>query len=125
MKRVLIVEDDDDIREVLGELLGERYGVELATDGAEALAVLDRVTVDAIVLDLMMPVMDGETFLREMRARGHSRPVVLVSATRDLPARARSLLVAEHCMKPCSPDALEAALARVLSGAVGDNDTGG
>jgi len=94
VKRVLIVEDDDDIREVLGELLGERYDVELATDGAEALAVLDRVTVDAIVLDLMMPVMDlpprdagAWTFTSGGPRLGDARP----SGARSEPARGRAL----------------------------------
>lgn len=59
-KLVLVVEDDAEVRETLCEFLeGEGYEIDSAADGAEALARAHIMRPDAIVLDLMMPVMDG------------------------------------------------------------------
>lgn len=112
-KRILIVDDDPDILESLRMLLEESYEVEVALDGERALAEILAKPFDAIVLDLMMPVLDGAAFLRELRARGVPVPVVLVSAARDLTARARALDIAEHLSKPFDPALLEDKLARL------------
>src|SRR4051812_25195654 len=67
-KQVLVVEDDASIRELLTELLEtESYHVITAQNGADALALFERKIVHPclILLDLMMPVMDGPTFLKE------------------------------------------------------------
>ncbi|MBV9173586.1 MAG: response regulator, partial [Chloroflexi bacterium] len=62
--RVLVVDDEPVIREVVAEALEfEGYAVETATNGAEALAKVRAHAPQAIVLDLMMPVMDGWAFL--------------------------------------------------------------
>ncbi len=82
-KRALIVEDDADTRRLMTQHL-ERAGwsITSAGNGAEALAVMDTQTPDLVVLDLMMPVMDGFDFLASMRAREawQSIPVVVVTA---------------------------------------------
>ena len=62
------MDDDPSIRELLySALADEGYEVVPATDGQDALGILDRWTPDVIVLDLMMPVMDGWTFAKRMR----------------------------------------------------------
>jgi len=64
--RVLVVDDDDAIRSMLAEALGfEGYEVECARDGQEALGYIRRAPPQAIVLDLMMPVMDGGRSCRD------------------------------------------------------------
>src|SRR5581483_10950225 len=69
-RRVLVVEDDRGIRDLLAAVLtDEGFDVRQAANGKEALAVLERWQPDAILLDLMMPVMDGWTFRREQRRR--------------------------------------------------------
>jgi CheY-like chemotaxis protein len=82
-KRVLIVEDDEDIRETLSEALEiEGYDVARAQDGADGLRSLRRVHPDVIVLDLMMPRMNGWEF-REAQKRDPELagiPVVVASA---------------------------------------------
>lgn len=80
--RVMIVEDNPEIRVALGELLGsEGFDVALADNGRHA---LDRLASgeapDWIVLDLMMPVMDGWDFLRELDAGGPHPPVTVLTA---------------------------------------------
>ena len=83
MATVLVVEDHADTREVLARLLrGDGYTVVTAGNGSEALTALDETTVDVILLDLMMPGMDGPTFLGILRNddRHRTKPVVLVTA---------------------------------------------
>lgn len=83
MADVLVVEDDEVIRGMLVFLLeSDGHTVEPAADGAEALAVLRRRTPECIVLDLMMPTVDGLTVLRTRQAEGlaaESRVVVLTA----------------------------------------------
>ena len=80
--RVLAVEDDNDLREFYGTLLREEgHQVRLARNGLDALHHLDWAP-DLILLDLMMPVMDGYEFLRRLRAspKGAGIPVLVLSA---------------------------------------------
>src|SRR5688572_11178950 len=88
LPRVLVIEDDVDCREVLVEVLRENgYRADGAENGAAALEQLTRVgAVDAIVLDLMMPVMDGATFLALVREHPVLAriPVVAVTAVPQL-----------------------------------------
>jgi len=77
--RVLVVDDDPDIRLLLRlELAAEGYTIVEAGDGRAALEVLDAQPVDLMLLDMMMPVLDGWGVLREMDRR--TPPVVVVTA---------------------------------------------
>ena len=116
MKHVLVVDDDFDICDSVELLLEPEYRVYLAYNGVQALELLALRRVDAVVLDLMMPVMDGETFLRELRARGIDVPVILTSASYDLAARAQGAGAVEWFQKPFDGNALLAALYRALDG---------
>ncbi|QRK10181.1 response regulator [Archangium violaceum] len=84
MKRVLLVDDDPDILDSLTLLLEANYAVTPAEDGAIALELLSQQRFDVVVLDLMMPVLDGTRVLVELRQRGIQIPVILISAHRDL-----------------------------------------
>lgn len=80
---ILVVEDDPSVRDVLHLVLdSEGYGVILAADGLEALARLDAGLPDLILLDLMLPRLDGASFLAELERRGlwPGIPVVILSA---------------------------------------------
>jgi len=82
-KTVLVVDDEEALRTFAAKLIEKRgYQVVTAGDGAEALAVLTRGTqIDLIVLDVMMPGLDGLRTLEQVRLRGHTRlPVVLLTA---------------------------------------------
>jgi DNA-binding response OmpR family regulator len=82
-KRILVVEDDDDIRHLLADALQEAgFAVATALDGFDALDQIDQHPPDAILLDLMMPVMDGWSFLQSFRAMpgAGAIPVGLLSA---------------------------------------------
>ncbi|MDM4018268.1 response regulator [Roseiconus lacunae] len=82
--RVLVVDDRPDIRFLLQRLL-ERFGCDVATceNGEEALRWLDdpdSATIDAVIMDMQMPGMDGLTAVRHMRQAGFSRPVIALTA---------------------------------------------
>ena len=82
-KKILIVEDDTNIRSLLKLYLEqEGYQVETAGDGAEGLRVFKRVHPDLVLLDLMMPVMDGTQMMRELRTFSQV-PVVVITARAD------------------------------------------
>lgn len=83
VRRILIVDDDPDIVELLAlNLEAAGYGVESAGDGEQALNVAKKMLPDLIVLDVMMPRMDGLAALAELRAHPDTReiPVVMLTA---------------------------------------------
>ena len=81
MARVLIVDDDRSIVRMLRLILHTSgFEVSIAYDGVEALDEIERDPPDVVLLDLNMPVMDGETFLRVIRNRGMQIPVIVTSA---------------------------------------------
>jgi two-component system cell cycle sensor histidine kinase/response regulator CckA len=79
---VLVVDDDAIVRRVVqGHLSDAGYRVFEAEDGQEALAVLERIgSVDLIVVDVVMPRMDGPAFVEELLRRRPSQPVLFISA---------------------------------------------
>jgi CheY-like chemotaxis protein len=92
--RVLVVDDDPVIRSTVAELLlDEGYQVQEAGDGAEALEIVRASTPNAIVLDLMMPVLDGWAFVDHCRADPTCAdvPIVVMSATHGLHQTAERL----------------------------------
>jgi len=91
---VLVVEDDEPTRELMKRTLEKAgHGVRLAENGQVALQQLEKGAPDIIVLDLMMPVMDGFTFLRHLRASDeHSEVPVIVATARVLSADERNAL---------------------------------
>jgi CheY-like chemotaxis protein len=114
---VLIVDDDKDLRELLGEILGDHgHHVVLARHGLAALECLrlsTNTTRDVVLLDLMMPVMGGEAFLREQRADVALRhiPVFLMTAAAAPAAIEASLRPTRMFVKPIDVPKLLGALA--------------
>lgn len=79
--RILVVEDDPAIsRFVVSGLTEERHLVDLVADGASALAMVAAEEYDAVVLDLMLPDLDGFKVCSQMRAAGLDTPVIMVTA---------------------------------------------
>lgn len=103
--RVLVVDDDPDIRALLVSILAdEGYEAESAANGRDALALLERWRADLVVLDLMMPVMDGWAFAARMREREPAVPIVVVSAARDLVRHADTIGATDVIPKPFDID---------------------
>jgi CheY-like chemotaxis protein len=92
--RVLVVDDDSDARRILRSHLEEMAGeIREAANGREALTLLEQSAADVVLLDLIMPVMDGMTFLNVLRAdpRHQHLPVVVITARPLNPAETAEL----------------------------------
>jgi CheY-like chemotaxis protein len=111
-----VAEDDTEIRQALTDMLEfSDYETRAVANGAEALSLLASWRPDVIVLDMLMPEMDGPTFLKQLQTRPEDAtiPIVLLSALRDLETRAAGLPVAAIVAKPFDVDDLLSALERV------------
>lgn len=113
---ILVVDDDGDLRRSLVELLEEQgYAVSCASNGEEALAVLERERPNAILLDLTMPVMDGWTFRRRQQAdpRFAGIPTVVITASYSDERQVAGLGAAAFLAKPFDLASLTGTLQRV------------
>ena len=120
MARLLIIDDDSALREGIAETLGDLgHTAEQAPDGAAGLARLARGGIDAVLLDLRMPGMDGLSVLRALRERGEMPPVVVLTAvpTAANTIEAMRLGAMDHIAKPIGREALAALVARMLPAA--------
>ena len=92
--RILVVDDDPPLREILRDMLeGERYTVDVAADGQEALALVYRERPDLIITDLQMPGLDGLELLRKLRRdlATCQIPVIFLTVVENLDAEAKAL----------------------------------
>ncbi len=119
--RILVVDDDNVLRASISRILEEEgYTVDNAADGAAALSIVEQDPPDAILLDVMMPGMNGRQFLTELRgAAGQPRiPVVIMTAMHGLSDRASEYGADDFVEKPFDVDELlnKVALALFRSG---------
>lgn len=113
---ILIVDDDPELRRLIGEFLGRHgFDVALAPDAVAMDAILERQKIDLVVLDLMMPGEDGLSVCRRLAASG-KMPVVMLSAAGEETDRIVGLEVGadDYVQKPCSPRELLARIRAVL-----------
>ena len=118
MAKILIVDDEPRIRELIHEHLQySGYICEEAGDGSAALAQLSGGGFDLVILDLMMPFMDGMTCLREMRARHINTPVIILTARGEEYDKLAGLESGadDYVVKPFSPRELVARVRAVLN----------
>lgn len=103
--KALVIDDEDDYRIIINEVLrGAGYEVRLARDGEEGLALLKQAASDVVLVDWMMPKMDGERFCREMRSEAGLKdiPVIMltVKQTADEELEALHFGVDDFLVKP-------------------------
>jgi two-component system response regulator MprA len=111
--RILVVDDDRAVRESLRRSLSfHGYTVDLAVDGVEALAAVAEQRPDALVLDVMMPRVDGLEVCRRLRAAGDDLPVLVLTARDTVSERVAGLDAGADDYLP-KPFALEELLARL------------
>jgi DNA-binding response OmpR family regulator len=122
MKRVLVVDDDEDVLQSLASVLEDRYAISVAQNGEVALQQVMAAPFDAIVLDMMMPVMDGAEFMEAMHKQGKRVPVILMSAGTEVRARAQQIGAADFLSKPFELSVLEEKLERILARSTADAD---
>jgi two-component system, OmpR family, response regulator len=116
MASVLVVDDDAHIREVARFALARAgHAVELASDGERALERMQRGGIDLVVLDVLMPELDGFALCRRLRAHGHV-PIVFLSSRGEEADRVLGLELGadDYLSKPFSPRELVARVAAVL-----------
>jgi signal transduction histidine kinase len=116
--RILLVEDNDELRSFLAHRLSRLYRVDEAGDGAAGLAAARRTTPDLIVADVMMPVMDGYELCRRLRSDPSlaAVPIILVTARAGAEAVVEGLEVGadDYVVKPFALRELEARIAAHL-----------
>ena len=118
MAKILIVDDEPRIRELIREHLQYAgYVCEEAGDGSAALSLLSGGGFDLVILDLMLPFMDGMTCLREMRARHINTPVIILTARGEEYDKLAGLEggADDYVVKPFSPRELVARVKAVLN----------
>ncbi|MFT7580782.1 MAG: two-component system response regulator AtoC [Myxococcota bacterium] len=126
-KRLLVVDDEANMRTVLAELLSrEGYAVETAADGRDALKALKRTggNVHAVLTDMRMPGMDGMTLLQEIGSRYPGRPVVMLTAHGSVDTAVEAMKVGafDFVTKPFDADELRAVIAKAVNTAIGELD---
>ncbi len=103
MFHILVVDDDKNTRRLLKAVLeAEHYTVSTAADGQEALEIMDREHIDLVVLDIMMPRMDGYAFTETLRSTNSELPILMVTAKQLPEDKKRGFLVGtdDYMTKP-------------------------
>ncbi|MBE6601991.1 MAG: response regulator transcription factor [Ruminococcaceae bacterium] len=117
MFQILVVEDDKNVRRLMETVL-QRYGYEplSASDGYEALEILDRKHVDLILLDVMMPRMDGYEFTNTLRSGGCTIPILMVTARETQNDKKRGFIVGadDYMVKPVDEEEMILRIAALL-----------
>ena len=117
MFHILVAEDDPSTRKLMAAVL-TRYGYTpyTACDGIEALEVLDKTHIDLIVLDLMMPRMDGYTFTETLRKSGCEIPILMVTAKESPADKKRGFIIGtdDYMTKPVDEEEMILRIAALL-----------
>lgn len=117
---ILVIDDDADICDLIRQILeDEGYDVMIAANGQIALEVLATIAPSLILLDYMMPLMDGPTFIHETEQRGlrDTIPIVLLTAASAANQRAAELGTANYVGKPFELESLLQAVENSLKAA--------
>jgi len=125
--KVLVVDDDAAVRNSLDRALRlNGYEVDLAVDGVDALNQVNTGTPDAMVLDVLMPNMDGLEVCRRLRSFGDQTPILMLTAQDGVTERVAGLDAGadDYLPKPFALDELLARLRALLRRAAGEAETG-
>lgn len=103
MFNIMVVEDDRNTRRLMGAVLEQNgYKPVLAKDGEDALEIMDHTMVDLIILDVMMPRMDGYEFAETLRSNDCNLPILMVTAKETIQDKKRGFLIGvdDYMVKP-------------------------
>ncbi|HYE68828.1 MAG TPA: response regulator transcription factor [Anaerovoracaceae bacterium] len=117
MFHIMIVEDDKNLRRLMEAVLTQNgYHVVPASDGQEALDLLESVYVDLIISDIMMPNMDGYTLTRELRDANYLIPVLLITAKETFEDKRKGFLSGadDYMVKPINIDEMVLRVGAIL-----------
>ncbi len=121
--KILVVEDDPSIVRLLElELSHREFVVRCACDGVEGLSAAREFEPDVVVLDIMLPKLDGVGVLKKLRERGHEPPVIMLTARDDTLDKVHSLRIGadDYLTKPFDVEELLARVEAVLRRSLGD-----
>ena len=124
MSRLLIIEDDVNINEMLQEAFGKKgYEVVSADSGTEGILRIEKETYQMVILDLMLPGMDGQQVLKNIREKSNV-PVIVLSAKDELDTKVDLLMsgASDYMTKPFELKELEARVLVQLRNAAGKNE---
>lgn len=125
LMRILVVEDERDLNRVISKRLeSEGYSVDRCFDGEEALDFIDVGEFDAIIMDIMMPRINGIEVLKQMRSRNNTTPVLLLTARDGIGDRVNGLDAGadDYLIKPFAFEELLARI-RVMTRKASGNST--
>ncbi len=116
MKKVLVVDDSAIGREIVTRVLGAKYEVIKAASGEEALRKIAETSPDLVILDLLMPEMDGFAVLSRLKETGNCVPVFVLSADIQKSTRSRviELGAVDLINKPVDPETLRSSVMNIL-----------
>lgn len=123
-EHILLVDDEPDLLAVNSKLLGALgFEVSTTTSGADAVDRIEGQEIDLVILDMMMPVMDGVETLREIRSRVPGQKVVILSAFAedDQVRDVKALGISAYLKKPLELSKMSAVIRQVLDGKVVDD----
>jgi two-component system response regulator AtoC len=119
-KKIMIVDDEEDVRLFLSDFLAERdFWVDTAGCAEEAIEKLEKQPVDIVLLDIMMPGMDGLQCLEIIKPKYPNTTVIMITALKDevRMAKAKKLGAYDYVVKPFSLSYLETELTKLLGSA--------
>lgn len=114
---ILVAEDDKNLRKLMSAILKQNgYNVLNASDGAEALDIMNEAHVDLVISDIMMPNMDGYTFTSELRQLDNTLPVLMVTAKETLEDKRKGFSAGtdDYMVKPIDMDEMLLRVAALL-----------
>lgn len=117
MFNIMVVEDDRNTRKLMGAVLEQNgYKPVLAKDGLDALDILDHTMVDLIILDVMMPNMDGYEFAETLRGNNFNLPILMVTAKETIEDKKKGFLIGvdDYMVKPVDEEEMILRVAALL-----------
>ncbi|MGA2587407.1 MAG: response regulator [Candidatus Aminicenantales bacterium] len=116
-KKIVVVDDDENIRKTFFLVLNNHYRVYLAKDGREVLARFKKADIDLIIADYKLPLMNGVELVTELRKSGYRGDVILISAHPDMiePDLLSRLSISHFFAKPLDLTALSRSIDYLLS----------
>ena len=121
MKRILIVDDNNVVQDVLNEFFKERYQVQAAPNASQALSLIVRQPPDLVLLDVKMPGLDGLSLLKSLRETGVSMPIFLMTGYDSLQVAQEALTSGANAYLPKPFDLMH--LERLVTEAIGSEES--
>ncbi len=116
-KRILIAEDEAKMRRVLEVNLGGRYGLDFASNGQEALALIQEKAIDLVLTDMKMPVKDGISLLHDVKRIKPGLPVIMVTAYGSVETAVKAMKEGayDYIVKPLKMDEIDVVIEKALA----------